>query len=77
MGHLAHTRRLAMEENMKDPMGMTLDDAVAEIRNAVYAATDLFEKLEWAEKAYGNGHHARQKVSEFAADELRRRWRKT
>lgn len=56
------------------PVVMTLQEAVAEIGNAVYAATDLYERLEGAGLINGNGHHMRQKVADFAQELLRQRW---
>lgn len=53
---------------------MTLADAESNLLNAVYAACQLLEQLEYAGHLQGNGHHARQKIAVMAADELRRRW---
>lgn len=54
---------------------MTLEKAEAELSKAVYAATDLLERLEAEGFIVGNGHHARQKLAAAAVAELRARWR--
>lgn len=61
-------------ESAKD---MDFETAQAQIENAVYEATRFLEELEHAGKIQGNGHHARQKVAEFAAEELKSRWTAT
>lgn len=55
---------------------MSLDDAVAELQNAVYAATSLIERLEYCgiKRIRGNGHHLRQEISEFCAKVLTENW---
>ena len=54
---------------------MSLEDAKAALANAVYEASYLLERLEYAGKVNGNGHHARQAVAKFATDELESSWR--
>ena len=54
---------------------MSLEDAKTALSNAVYEASCLLERLEYAGKVNGNGHHARQAVAKFATDELESRWR--
>jgi phosphotransacetylase len=54
---------------------MTLAEAQAEISCTVYAATALLERLETEGLILGNGHHARQKLAQMAADDLKARWR--
>lgn len=54
---------------------LTKDHAVADIGNAAYKATCLFEHLERAGKVVGNGHHMRQKCAEFASQLMTERWR--
>jgi hypothetical protein len=53
---------------------MDLATAETEVSNAVYAATNLIERLENAGKLRGNGHHARQACAVFATQEVRARW---
>jgi len=52
---------------------LTLDEAKLAINQAVYAATQLLEKLEQAGKCSGND--ARQHIAGLAAEELEYRWR--
>ena len=54
---------------------MTLDEAKTELSNAVYAAALFIERLEYAGKVSGNGHHAAQHIAKLACDELESRWR--
>jgi hypothetical protein len=54
---------------------MDLDTARTHLENAVYEAAALIEKLEYAGKVDGNGHHARQKIAALAGEELASRWR--
>ena len=58
-----------------DLRAMTLDDAKTELSNAVYAAALFIERLEYAGKVNGNGHHAAQHIAKLACDELESRWR--
>jgi len=60
------------DQELKD---MSLEKAITEIINEVYAATSLFERLEGKGKIIGNGHRIRQKVSKFAEALMRSRWR--
>jgi len=59
---------------------MTLEDAIAEISNRVYAAAGLIERLEFCKandggkRIRGNGHHLRQEISEFAVKLLKENW---
>ena len=53
---------------------MTLAEAQRQLSNSVYAAALIVEKLETAGKIAGNGHHARQKIAQFAVDDLAKRW---
>jgi len=53
---------------------MTREEAICEIRNAVYSATVLFETLTNEGLLSGNGDCARQKIIEFAVTELSHRW---
>lgn len=53
---------------------MSLAEAEAELKNKVYEATKLLETLENAGKLRGNGHHARQEVSDLAGSILKQRW---
>lgn len=52
----------------------TLEEACVQISRAVYDATQMFEHLERRGLVQGNGHHARQKISQMAADQLFERW---
>lgn len=49
-------------------------DACADLSNEVYKSTQLYETLEYKGLVYGNGHHMRQKVAEFAVNLLKERW---
>jgi hypothetical protein len=53
---------------------MTLEQARAELSNALYEASELFERLEGAGLVSGNGHHLRQAVVAFAVRELDNSW---
>lgn len=54
---------------------MDLDAAKAEIANAVYEATRLYEYLEThGRRVRGNGHHMRQRIAKAATDLLEERW---
>lgn len=53
---------------------MSLEEAQRRLGNLVYEAAGLIEKLEQVGKAMGNGHHARQKIAQFAQDDLAKRW---
>lgn len=59
------------EEQLKT---MTWREAEAELSNLVYSATFLIERLEYAGKVRGNGHHVRQEIVEFATEKLKERW---
>lgn len=59
------------------PVQLTLEEACSQMSNAVYASTALFEQLEGAGLIFGNGHHARQLVAQFAVKEIRERWNKS
>ena len=63
-----------MFDPRKSPVVLTLEEALSEIGNATYTATDLYERLEGSGLVHGNGHHMRQKVAEFAKQLLRERW---
>jgi hypothetical protein len=52
---------------------VSLDDACVELSNALYMATELYERLEGAGLIGGNGHHARQRVAGQAVEWLRNR----
>lgn len=52
----------------------SLGSVDARLLNAVYAACQVIEICEYKGLVRGNGHHARQKIAEFASHELRRRW---
>ena len=58
----------------EDLSEMTLERAKSRLSNLVYEAAGLIEKLEQAGKVRGNGHHARQKIAQFAVDDLGSRW---
>lgn len=49
--------------------------AIKELHDAVYNASQLIETLEGAGKIRGNGHHVRQELSAMAAKLLGDRWR--
>ena len=53
---------------------VTLEQAEADLSNAVYRAALLFERWEYAGLVRGNGHHAAQAVARTAVEELRSRW---
>ena len=53
---------------------LDLELAKAEMRNRVYEAAILFERLENAGKVRGNGHHMAQKVAAFAVEMVAERW---
>jgi hypothetical protein len=57
------------------PVEMSLRDAEVELSNLVYEATALIERLEGAGLVWGNGHHHRQRVAEFATNLLKESWR--
>ena len=56
------------------PLRIPLSQAKCRIENAVYVATELFERLEGAGLVWGNGHHMRQKIAKMAADLVEERW---
>jgi len=56
------------------PVQMTREAAESLITTHVYEATALLEQLEAAGLISGNGHHARQKLAQLAALEIRERW---
>ena len=63
------------EKSMSDDLKtISLEDAQHRLGNLVYEAASLVEKLEQAGRVLGNGHHARQKIAQFAKDDLARRW---
>ncbi len=53
---------------------MTLDQAVADIGNTIYASSGLFEDLENAGHIHVNGHHLRQQLAEYAQKLLHDAW---
>ena len=53
---------------------MSLSRLEAEVQNAVYAATEMFEVLEHTGHFRGNGHHARQEAAAAVAKILNNRW---
>lgn len=63
----------AMDPRLR-PAQMTLDDAKSDLSKAVYAATDIIERLEGAGLIAGNGHHLRQELARHAVDVLEKRW---
>lgn len=60
-----------IDENIEK---LDMKSAMNEISNAVYQASKIIEQLEGAGKVLGNGHHARQNIAKFAADEIMKRW---
>lgn len=60
------------KEELKE---MSLEEAQRQLGNQIYAAAALIEKLEQAGKVSGNGHHARQKIAQFAGEDLAKRWK--
>lgn len=48
--------------------------AEKELSNGIYFHSNLFEQLEHLGKYRGNGHHARQKLAEFATQLLKENW---
>lgn len=54
---------------------MSREEAKAHVRNTVYEATDLIERLQRAGKIYGNGHHIRQELAELAKAKLGEIWK--
>lgn len=63
--------RVFTAEELKN---MTKEDAKRLLSISVYQATSLIDKLEGAGKIRGNGHHARQKLSAYAEEEVEGRW---
>jgi hypothetical protein len=59
-------------DELKD---VSLEDAKTELGNAVYSATGYVERLEYAGKVCGNGHHIRQEIAAAAQCILEERWR--
>ena len=56
---------------------MTLEQAEAEITNAVYDAARIIEALEYKGKIRGNGHHIRQEIAGMAKKLMNERWIET
>ncbi len=54
---------------------MDLEEVEAVLQKAVYEATRLIEKCEKAGLIYGNGHHIRQGIADYAKSTLRMRWK--
>jgi len=54
----------------------SLEAVKIELYNRIYMAAKMFEDLENCGKISGNGHHARQNIAEFAANELEFRWKR-
>jgi len=65
---------LALLDPRNRPISISLERAKVEVENAVYRATDLYERLEGAGLVWGNGHHMRQKIAKMASDLLEERW---
>lgn len=63
-----------MDINDIDFKSIPLDRIDAELKNAVYKAAMLFERLEDAGRIRGNGHHMAQKIADKASALLRERW---
>ena len=59
---------------VQDCKTMGLEFAKAEMSNRVYEAALLFEALECAKRARGNGHHLAQDVAGYAVTLLEDRW---
>jgi hypothetical protein len=64
-------------DTLTDEQIKTLDHAALEVElsNRVYEASLLIERLENAGRVFGNGHHAAQKIAEFASNDLKSRWK--
>jgi len=62
------------EKTREEVKAMTKEDAMTYISSLVYEASKVIETLENCGKCRGNGHHARQKVADFAAKEIEDRW---
>lgn len=63
------------ERQLEERSAEARSAAEAEMANAVYAASvEIFERLESQGRIRGNGHHAAQKVSDFARDQITDRW---
>lgn len=64
-------------ESLPDPQrNPTLEQAVADMGNTIYASSGLFEDLENAGHIRANGHHLRQQLAEYAQKLLRDAWAK-
>lgn len=57
------------------PRILTLEQAEAELTEAVYASTRILEDLEHAGLVSGNGHHLRQEIAQLAVNKMRERWK--
>lgn len=56
------------------PLPETLEAAVAEIQNDVFAGTQLLERLADVRIIRGNGHHIRQEAARLVGELLKERW---
>jgi L-fucose isomerase-like protein len=53
---------------------LSQEEVERRLYNQVYEACKIIETLERLQKVFGNGHHARQKIADFAIQDLRDRW---
>lgn len=58
----------------KELAEMTFSEAETALSNSIYEASALIERLQYAGKISGNGHHARQAIVKHAVAELFMRW---
>ena len=54
---------------------ITLADACLVLEQKVLEATKVIEDLEGLGLVNGNGFHARQKIAQFAVEDLKSRWK--
>lgn len=62
--------RMSFEKEKKP----TLQEACDEMSGRIYRAATLFERWEHMGLVGGNGHHAAQKLAQYAVDDLKAWW---
>ena len=59
---------------IEDPKTASFAKLEADLKNSVYVASAVFERLEDAHRVRGSGHDMAGEVADFAAKLLRERW---
>jgi hypothetical protein len=70
-----HQHTFQQQKRMNPELKEIQATAEQDLSNLLYQASALIEEMENKGLIVGNGHHARQAITQFGVAELRRRWR--